>query len=183
MERLIFYVLDNELWFKTSGGTIEVVDETKTEIVNSILDSIKEFYPDAYKMLSEEYQRSANNIPYFKFLMVRRFCKCNFGKCVKSIFDSDNGKFQLEKVVCPLRGECIGDGVICGPTFDSKLSDSEIRVMRLLYDGYSNEDIAKQLYISVNTVKFHIKTSYCKLGIHEKAEFVKYASDNKLFNK
>lgn len=92
------------------------------------------------------------------------------------------GKFNFEKVECPLRGECRFEGVICSPRFNTKLSDAELRVMKLIYQGASKDDVAEQLYISPNTVKNHIKSVYLKLGIHEKSEFFRYAEKNNLFN-
>ena len=92
------------------------------------------------------------------------------------------GAFNFEKVECPLRGECRNDGVICCPVFNSKLSDAEMRVMRLVYDGATKEEIAEQLYLSPHTVKNHIKSVYCKLGIHEKSDFIQYANKNHLFS-
>ena len=92
------------------------------------------------------------------------------------------GKFNFEKVDCPLRGECRFEGVICSPKFNSKLSDAELRVMRLVYQGLSKEEIAEQLYISPYTVKNHIKSAYLKLKIHEKSEFIRYANESNMFN-
>lgn len=80
-----------------------------------------------------------------------------------------------------MRGECKYEGVICDPQFDSRISDAEMRVMRLVYEGLSNEDIADKLYLSPHTVKNHIKSVYLKLGIHEKSEFIQYVHKNNLF--
>ena len=57
-----------------------------------------------------------------------------------------------------------------------------MRVMKLVYDGKSNDDIADSLYLSPHTVKNHIKSVYRKLCIHEKSEFIRYAHNNNLFN-
>ena len=45
----------------------------------------------------------------------------------------------------------------------------------------SKEEIAEQLYLSAHTVNNHIRNAYFRLGIHSKAEFVKYAENNRLF--
>jgi LuxR family maltose regulon positive regulatory protein len=45
------------------------------------------------------------------------------------------------------------------------LSSQEERVLRLLAAGYTNPEIAQELYISVNTVKTHVKSVYRKLNI------------------
>ena len=56
-----------------------------------------------------------------------------------------------------------------------------MRVLRLWYQGKKKEDIAEELYLSVHTINNHIRNAFTRLGLHEKAEFVKYAESNKLF--
>lgn len=183
MGKLEFYIYEQELWCKHDDGRNEVVTEHDTEIVQSLLECIREQYPEAYKALEKEYQKSAGNVPYYQYLIVRRFCKCNFGRLDTTKIDVEHsGAFNFEKVECPLRGECRFEGVICSPKFNTKLSDAELRVMRLIYDGIGKDEIAERLYLSPNTVKNHIKSVYCKLGIHEKSEFIKYANKNNLFS-
>lgn len=183
MEGLEFYTFNSELWYRTADGTTDIVDESKTDVIQSLLSRIRDMYPTAYQALKEEYRNSAANIPYYQYLMVRRFCKCNFGKLDTTTIDiGSNGNFNFEKVDCPLRGECKFEGVICCPKFNSKLSKAEERVMSLYYQGFNKEEIACKLYLSVETVKNHIKSSYLKLGVHEKSEFVKYANQHNLFN-
>lgn len=52
-----------------------------------------------------------------------------------------------------------------------KLTDREKQVCRLLLDGYFIKEIAAELQISVDTVKFHVKNIYKKLEISGKTEF------------
>jgi LuxR family transcriptional regulator, maltose regulon positive regulatory protein len=49
--------------------------------------------------------------------------------------------------------------------FGEQLSDREIAVLRLAAAGLGQREIAEQLFISYNTVKSHLKTSYRKLGV------------------
>ena len=39
--------------------------------------------------------------------------------------------------------------------------------------GKTNAAVAEELVVSENTVKFHLKSIYQKLGIHSKAEVMK----------
>ncbi|MGD1891207.1 MAG: response regulator transcription factor [Cyclobacteriaceae bacterium] len=55
------------------------------------------------------------------------------------------------------------------------LTDQERKVAHSLAEGYSYKQIAGQLGVSVNTVRFHIKNIYRKLQIHSKIEVVKRA--------
>ena len=50
------------------------------------------------------------------------------------------------------------------------LSHSEIRVLRYLPTKLSGPEIADQLYLSVNTVKTHMRHVYDKLGAHRRHE-------------
>ena len=43
------------------------------------------------------------------------------------------------------------------------VSEREINVLQLIYEGKTNRQIADQMYVSVNTVKKHINNSYLKL--------------------
>ena len=182
MKDLEFYIFEDELWCLFPDGSNQPVTDKDIGLMKSVLDRIRECYPDAYKALMECYQKSAQNIPYFQYLMVRRFCKCNFGELDNTSRDIDkNGGFNFERVKCPMRGECKYEGIICCQQFYSRISDAEMRVMKMIYEGANNEDIAEKLYLSPHTVKNHIKSVYIKLGIHEKSEFIQYAHKNNLF--
>jgi LuxR family maltose regulon positive regulatory protein len=45
------------------------------------------------------------------------------------------------------------------------LTDQELSILHLLEAGYQNKQIAQELNISLNTVKFHLKNIYGKLGV------------------
>ena len=183
MDGIEFYTIDNDVWYLTSDGRNERLDETKEELISVILERMMECYPEAYKALSENYRKSAANVGYYRFLIVNRFCKCNFGKLDTAELDCNpSASFSFEKVQCPLRGECQFEGIVCKPKFNTKLSNKELEVMRLIYDGCSNDEVAERMYLSPFTVKNHIKSVYAKLGIHEKSEFIQYANKNHLFS-
>jgi LuxR family maltose regulon positive regulatory protein len=54
-------------------------------------------------------------------------------------------------------------------------SESELRVLRYLPTNLNAPEIARELYISPNTVKTHIRNLYAKLGTHRRAEAVERA--------
>ncbi len=186
MAGLEFYVFDNELWCKSDDGENFIVEESNTELVSYILNNVRARYPEAYRSLEKWYKKSAVNVRYYQFLMARRFCKCNFGNLDATEKDVDSitrdGVFHFEKVCCPLRGECPFEGKVCMPKFDSRLSPAEKRVMKLFYEGKDKEEIGELLFVSPGTIKLQIKSAYLKLGVHSRAEFVKYANDNNMFN-
>ena len=52
------------------------------------------------------------------------------------------------------------------------ITDRELEILHLLENGASNNDIAKALYISLDTVKWYNKQLYSKLGVHSRKEAV-----------
>jgi DNA-binding NarL/FixJ family response regulator len=58
------------------------------------------------------------------------------------------------------------------------LSDREREVLRLLALGHTNQEIAKQLYISVRTAETHRAHIMRKLGLETRAELVRYAIEH-----
>ncbi|MFF2569366.1 LuxR C-terminal-related transcriptional regulator [Streptomyces sp. NPDC058084] len=57
------------------------------------------------------------------------------------------------------------------------LSERELDVLRRLAGMMSTEDIAADLYVSVNTVKTHLKSVYRKLAVHRRNDAVRRARD------
>ncbi|PZG01674.1 response regulator transcription factor, partial [Nonomuraea aridisoli] len=56
-----------------------------------------------------------------------------------------------------------------------RLTDREMEVLRLVAKGMNNREIAKQLFISENTVKNHVRNILDKLQLHSRMEAVVYA--------
>lgn len=61
-----------------------------------------------------------------------------------------------------------------------KLTDREMEVLKLVARGLNNKDIAKELFISENTVKNHVRNILEKLQIHSRMEAVMIAVREKL---
>jgi len=54
------------------------------------------------------------------------------------------------------------------------LSEREFEVLILTLDGKSNSEIAEELFISISTVKFHLRNTYGKLGVNNRKEALDY---------
>ncbi|MEW6717348.1 MAG: response regulator transcription factor [Chloroflexota bacterium] len=58
---------------------------------------------------------------------------------------------------------------------EEALTDRELEVLRLVAQGYSNPQIAESLYITVNTVKTHLKNILEKLNLENRTQAATYA--------
>jgi len=57
------------------------------------------------------------------------------------------------------------------------LSESEVRVLRYLTTNLRAPEIAGELFVSLNTIRTHLRHLYAKLGVHSRAEAVKRARE------
>jgi DNA-binding NarL/FixJ family response regulator len=65
---------------------------------------------------------------------------------------------------------------------DAKLTDRELEVLRLMAAGAANSHIARQLWVTEQTVKFHLSNIYRKLGVANRTEASHYAHVHRLLD-
>ena len=65
---------------------------------------------------------------------------------------------------------------------DSALSARELEVLRLVAAGSTNSEIAQKLWVTEQTVKFHLSNIYRKLEVANRTEASHYAHVNGLLN-
>lgn len=173
--------LCNIEFFTDPDGNVMVVDERGVrsfreedrDLAAMMYTRIEEEYPEAFKALGDAYKKSRANVPYYRYLVVSRFVRCNLG-----VYDSRSdiavdGSFRLEEVSCPLRCECQYANVICNAKRNTKLTERQREVMKRYCEGYSEEQISDDLYISVETVKTTKRNAFRKVGAHTLAEFMR----------
>jgi LuxR family maltose regulon positive regulatory protein len=61
------------------------------------------------------------------------------------------------------------------PHLTEPLSEPELRVLRYLPSNLTTPELAGELFLSVNTVKTHMRRIYAKLGAHNRSEAVRRA--------
>ena len=61
------------------------------------------------------------------------------------------------------------------------LTPRELEVLGAIMGGFTNKTIARQLDISLHTVKFHVESVFRKLGVRTRAEAVAKALDSRHF--
>ena len=69
------------------------------------------------------------------------------------------------RVVAPVR-------IRAAPALVDPLSEREVTVLRYLCSHLTNQEIAAALFISLNTLKSHVRSVYRKLGATSRAEAI-----------
>jgi DNA-binding CsgD family transcriptional regulator len=79
----------------------------------------------------------------------------------------------------PFLAACQEELAACGGTVEEPLpkdvgglTPQERIVVRLVSEGLSNQDVARQLVLSVKTVGYHLGNAYTKLGVHSRTQLV-----------
>jgi DNA-binding CsgD family transcriptional regulator len=176
-----FYITPNgDVMIGTESG-VKKLEFSHRDFVSKLYNQFNELYPTAIEALDKLFAKFRPIPAQFEFMVVRRMIKCNFGK-YDSVLDIDHmGNFNFEEVECPLRGECHLEGVVCKPKFNSNLSEREMQIMQLFYEGVPKEDVAAACAVSIETVRTHKRNAFRKVGVHSLAEFNSYANHKNLF--
>jgi DNA-binding NarL/FixJ family response regulator len=66
------------------------------------------------------------------------------------------------------------------PLQDCPLTDRELEILRLVAEGHTNGRIARELWVTEQTVKFHLSNTYRKLGVANRTEASRYAHLHRL---
>ncbi len=85
----------------------------------------------------------------------------------KGVYPEFIGKLLLAfpEVPGPLHGTQVSQEKMIEP-----LSDRELEILKLISSGRSNQEISTQLYLSMNTVKWHLRNIYGKLGAENRTD-------------
>lgn len=67
-------------------------------------------------------------------------------------------------------------------TVRSQLGGREEQVLRLVADGYSSKEIARNLHIAPSTVEVHRRNIMRKVGLHKVADLTRYAIRNQMLS-
>jgi DNA-binding CsgD family transcriptional regulator len=57
------------------------------------------------------------------------------------------------------------------------MTESELSVVRLAADGFTNREIAERLYVSPHTVSGHLRHAFEKLGINSRVALARLATE------
>ena len=93
-------------------------------------------------------------------------------RLVQLSFDAGPTPFLRSLVERRISGSTPAEGL---PELVEQLTDRELAVLRHLPTRLSNVEIAQRLYVSLNTIKTHVKHIYRKLGVENRAAAVEQA--------
>jgi DNA-binding NarL/FixJ family response regulator len=63
---------------------------------------------------------------------------------------------------------------------DYQLTPHEVRILKLLVEGHNYKTAAAEMGVSINTIRFHMRSIYGKLQVHSKSEAVSKALRNRI---
>lgn len=148
--------------------------ESDYELTDFVSGLIEKQYPQAYHALEQEYEASMLNKSFFRFLIVHRFIRCNFGKFDGLTYDIEGNVMHLEEINCPLkwRNECPLRGVVCRP-LPFGLSPRETEVAKMASSGKTYDEISEELGIAHSTIKNVIQKVKEKLHLDSSKDIAK----------
>ncbi|MGU7779059.1 LuxR C-terminal-related transcriptional regulator [Burkholderia sp. PU8-34] len=103
------------------------------------------------------------------------------GGCTRALLDEGA---ELAAMLDPLPASGEGRPVahpapsMPNPAWSNMLSQREHEILQLLCSGASNREISERLFLSENTVKFHLKNLYLKLDVKNRAQAILKARSN-----
>ncbi|MCC6601553.1 MAG: response regulator transcription factor [Crocinitomicaceae bacterium] len=104
---------------------------------------------------------------------------CDAQEIVDSVRETTNGgRFFCGQILDTIRREAIDVNDLdtkeysCAPVF---ISVREMEIIKLIAEGYTNNEIAEKLFLSPHTVNTHRKNIMQKIGVNNTAAIVMYA--------
>ncbi|MBQ0795384.1 LuxR C-terminal-related transcriptional regulator [Zhongshania sp.] len=95
-----------------------------------------------------------------------------------------NGSWSstLNRYITNLLGQCEESDNTTSPQTElpEALTSREMQILSLLAKGETNKNIARSLFVSENTVKFHLKNIFHKLGVSTRTQAISSASKHGL---
>lgn len=166
---------DGAVMLQELDTPVRELRDTDRHIIEEVIIIIMDMFPEAYEHLSNLYYSSKPNKFFFEYKIVHRFLRCNFGEWDLFHHDIDScGNIHFEEVKCPIRSECLYNGIICKPKLNTNLTDRELGVLSLIGIGCQSPSIADTLTISVSTVNRHRENIKSKLKLKTLGELVAY---------
>ena len=110
--------------------------------------------------------------------------KAKAAQCDSFWYKETDDMSLLEVCDRTMRGEFVwpekSPRIMIGQAYSEEFTDRELEVMRALAQGLSYEETAEALYMSTNTVKYHVKNLLQKTGCHSRIQLVAEVVEKRL---
>lgn len=146
-------------------------------IVRALMYHVERQAEDAYRMIRSALSAALPRGYFRIFLDEADLMRPLLGSIDPRLQDTDLAAF-VKRLLQEMPGES-AQGKI-QPVKEDILSDREIQVLRLLDAGETYKEIGQQLFLSLNTVQFHVKNIYSKLLVNKRAQAIDKAREMKL---
>jgi DNA-binding CsgD family transcriptional regulator len=140
-------------------------------------DSSQQLYEDAIKQLQQcrtVPQLARTHLVYGEWLRRERRRREARGqlRVAHEMFDSMGAEAFAERARAELMaaGESVRPHV---PDTRAELTTQEARIARLVSQGYSNRDVAAQLFLSPSTVDYHLRKVFRKMGVSSRTQLAR----------
>jgi LuxR family maltose regulon positive regulatory protein len=108
-------------------------------------------------------------------------CRARIGPLLRDLRDQNDTPVEWHSYLETVLDACQSafGSVPLQPAVDmlDPLTARELDVMRLICAGLSNQDIARELVVTINTVKTHTSRIYGKLGVRSRTQAIARARD------
>ena len=146
-------------------------------IARALMNQVEGKMGDAYGMIEKALGAAAPR-GYFRIFL-------DEGELMRSLLESVAPRLkdgELSTYVQRLLNAMPGESEKVKPEAATKeiLSEREVEVLRLLAAGESYKEIGQKLFLSLNTVQFHVKNIYRKLSVNKRAQVIQKAQEMKL---
>ncbi|MAM36916.1 hypothetical protein D0Y83_08530 [Qipengyuania flava] len=102
------------------------------------------------------------------------------GRDIRHMAGEVRGSLGLNPAESKFLARIVGENVSLKNASDAHLSDRESEVLMALAQGGSDKELARQLGISDNGVRYHLKNVFRKLQVHDRLSAVAIARDRNL---
>ncbi|WP_317047357.1 LuxR C-terminal-related transcriptional regulator [Winogradskyella aurantiaca] len=154
--------------------TLVLLGSLPPNVVKNDLNDDPDFYTNLEGNLEDYYENSFYALQYRNYLLdlykaeteedFSFFKKTSYGLAIISLL--------LLAIIVFLILKLKQAKTIAQVPVDFSLTTQEEKVAELMMDNKSNKEIASELFISLNTVKTHIRNLYAKLEVSNRTEFV-----------
>lgn len=138
-------------------------------IARALMNQVEGKMGDAYGMIEKALSNAAPH-GYFRIFLDEGELMCSLLESVAPRLKDGELSAYLQRLLDAMPGE--SEKVKPEVATEEILSEREVEVLRLLTVGQSYKEIGQELFLSLNTVQFHIKSIYRKLSVNKRVQAI-----------